>query len=345
MTWEIFPVTHGLGQWHGVWDDLNRRLYGGHPLHDARFVQALLRHFGTGQERLCVHHAGAQPDGILIMYRRRAGIWTQFVPAHTQSAPVLIERAEILYDLFAQLPNRAIVLEFMCQDPEFAPKSFLCSDGKANLAVNHALTMNVDLSGTFQEYWEKRPRNLVKNIRRYHHRVARECRSAEIRRITSAPSMHEAVARYGILETSGWKGRQGTSVHIGNRQGRFYAEIMAGFAETGQSEVVEYWLNHRLAASRLILRGAGMNIILKTSYDEELAQFAPGRLLLYGWLEQAFAEAGNAVVEFYTDATRDQLAWATGQRHIQHVMIFRNHALARMYDAYKCMRSTLGLGM
>lgn len=333
MGWQVIPLENGLGPWRGAWDDLNNRLYGGHPFCDSRFVDALLRYFGEGSERLCAHRTGAEIDGLLIVCPRRAGVWTQFVPAQEQSAPALLERASSLGDLFAVLPGRAWSIELLCQDPHFAPPGLL-EKKKASRLQPHALTMNVKLEGSFEDYWRNRSKNLVKNMRRYEHRTGDEFGVAELR-ISAAPdAMRDAVARYGELETGGWKNRSGTAVNIENAQGRFYAEVMERFAETGQASVAEYWLGEKLAASRLLVSGSGMTIILKAAYDERLAKFAPGRSLLKRYLEHAFAEKQESTVEFYTNATPDQLAWATGRRTISHVMFFRSAYQAYMYDVY-----------
>jgi hypothetical protein len=147
--------------------------------------------------------------------------------------------------------------------------------------------------------------------------------------------MREAVTRYGGLESAGWKQAAGTAVHIDNPQGRFYAEVLEQFAATRHGRVYELWIADRLAASRLVISGAGMHIILKTSYDESLSEFAPGRLLLYALLERAFAERSQRAVEFYTNATVDQLAWATASRTISHSVHFRHAWIAGLYDVWR----------
>ncbi|TAN76307.1 MAG: GNAT family N-acetyltransferase, partial [Gallionella sp.] len=271
---------------------------------------------------------------------RRCGVWTQFVPAQEQSAPALLESAGLLEDLFAALPGHAWSIELLCQDPHFVLPGLFEKSGTSRLQF-HALTMNVELKGSFEDYWKSRSKNLVKNMRRYEHRTDSEFGSAELRILTEPGAMRDAVARYGELEAGGWKSREGTAVNIENVQGRFYAEVMGRFAETGQAKVIEHWLGEKLAASRLLVSGSDLAIILKTSYDESLAKFAPGRSLLKRYLEYAFAEKRESLVEFYTNATPDQLAWATGHRPISHVMFFRSTSQAHLHDAYLSVKRLL----
>ncbi len=333
MGWQIIPLANELGPWRGEWDYLNSRLYGSHPFCDSRFVDALLRYFGKGSEQLCVHRTGAKIDGLLIIYSRRTGVWTQFSPDQAQTAPILIESADLLNELFSILPGRAWSIELLCQDPHFVPSALL-KEKPASRLQTHALTMNVELGNSFEDYWNSRSKNLVKNMRRYQNRLQEEHGATELRIITAPECMHDAVARFGKLESNGWKAQAGTAVNIENVQGQFYAEVMTHFAETGQAKVVEYWLDDKLAASRLLLSNTDMTIIIKTAYDESLSKFAPGRLLLKDYIEHAFTEEKTSSVEFYTNATPDQLAWATGQRHISHVMLFRAAYQARIHDAY-----------
>lgn len=340
MSWEKLPAATEFTRHCEEWDALNLRLYGAHPFRDSRFVGAMLRHFGKGTEQLCIHRTGQAVDGMLLLAQRRPGVWTQFVPAQAQAAPVLIENKAIFSTLFPDLGRNTWLIELLCQDPEFAPAGLLENSPIARVET-HALTMNVDLQGSFDEYWLARSKNLVKNMRRYQKRINDAFGHAELRRITDPESMRGAVIRYGELESAGWKGQHGTAVHINNTQGLFYSEVLARFAETGQAEVAEYWLGDKLAASRLMTSGGGMTIILKTAYDEQLSKFAPGRALLKDLLEQAFLDKQVNTVEFYTDATADQLAWASRQRHICHVMLFRTPYLASLYDAFRWLKQRL----
>ena len=341
VSWQIVPLEKGLGVWREEWDALNSRLYGGHPFCDSRFVDPLLQYFGAGSERLCIHRTENNVDGMLILYQRRFGVWTQFVPAQAQSAPVLIEKTEYLRELFPVLARSAWMIEILCQDPDFMPESLLDNSAVSRVKAQ-ALTMNVNLQGAFEDYWGGRSKKLVQNMRRYRRRAMESFGSPEMRVITVPESMGDAVARYGDLEAAGWKGPAGTAVNITNTQGLFYVDLMKRFAETGDAEVVEYWFQDKLAASRLVIRGGGMSIMLKTAYDEGMAEFAPGRLLLEGVLERAFSEKRSKVVEFYTDATQDQLSWATGQRHIYHSMFFRDQHLVNIYDSFQYLKRILG---
>lgn len=335
MSWTIERLEGGgLGAFADEWDRLNRRLLAGHPFADTRFVAPLLRHFGRGTERLLVHRHGGSVDGMLLLERRPRGAWRPFLPSQLQAAPVLLPDRSSIDAIFRALPGLCLSVEFHRQDPRYCVDGLLAPARKVRVEP-HATTMEVALDGTFEAYWNERSKNLVKNVRRYQRRVETEAGGSRFVVLERPNDMREAVTRYGLLESAGWKRAAGTAVHIDNAQGRFYAEVLEQFAATGHGRVYELWFADRLAASRLVISGAGMHIILKTSYDESLSQFAPGRLLLHALLERAFAERSQRAVEFYTDATPDQLAWATASRTISHAVHFRHAWIAAAHDAWR----------
>ncbi|WP_172452622.1 GNAT family N-acetyltransferase [Chromatium okenii] len=143
------------------------------------------------------------------------------------------------------------------------------------------------------------------------------------------------------LESQGWKGLQGTSIHANNIQGAFYAQLMKEFAVSGNASVYELYFNDTLVASRLCIFNSEMLIILKTTYAEEFSEYAPGRLLLYAVIEREFAQKRVKKIEFYTNANQDQISWSTEQRYIQHITLFRHSLLKKAYQAKNVIRGKI----
>ena len=84
--------------------------------------------------------------------------------------------------------------------------------------------------------------------------------------------------------------------------------------------------------------------MLKTTYDEDLANFAPGRLLLRHVIEQAYALHPGKRIEFCTDADADLLAWATSHRRIEHWSFFRGPLPQALYDLGRMLQNMGRLG-
>ena len=335
--WTIFPAQEATDAFWGQWDDLNRRLRGRHPFLDSRFVSALLQYWGTGTERFVACRGDAGLVAAAVLQPVRHGLWRTFLPSQTQLGPVLVGSHSAAREMLEAIPGFAAAVEFLCQDPLYSPFG-VASEGGDLLINPYAPTMSVALENGFEEYWEGRSRNLKKNIVKWRKRAERQGAAIKLTRVSSLGVLREAVARYGELESRGWKGREGTALHEDNPQGQFYAGVMERFGAEGNADVFELRIGGRLASSRLLIGNEEFRIVLKTTYDEELGELAPGRLLLYEMLQRLAEEPRSRRIEFYTKATVDQLAWATEQRPIFHATLFRWSALRRAAHVVKGIR-------
>lgn len=333
LVWQLHPLmpSQGLGPHRGAWDELNARLMRGHGMLDGAFVDALLRHFGDRGAQLAVATSAGEPVAMLLLHgqSRGLGVWSSYLPSQTQIGPTLLPADTPLDGLFAVLPGYASEVDLLCNDPRFGDWRDL--PGRPVKTLPHALTMNVALRESFDDYWAQRPRKLIQNMRRYLRRLQSEGGTERLVVVSAPEDMPSAVARYAELESSGWKGREGTAVSSDNPQGRFYADVMREFAARGEALVYELWLDDQLLASRMLLLRPGMAVMLKTAFDERFERLAPGRVLLLRTLEDLFRRAPGAVVEFYTNADADLLAWSTSQRWIQHVSVYRHAGLSTLF--------------
>lgn len=338
MSWELKSAGEHFPAFAAEWDRLNAEFYGSHPMFDSRFVGPLLEHFGIGDERLCVHRSAGAIDGALILHPLGLGRWALFLPAQSQAGAVLLKDARHLETLLPALPGHAWSLDLLSIDPLYAPDWTHLR--LPRIVIPHANTMAVSTHGDFDAYWEARPRNLIKNIRRYRRRAEETIGALAFATITEPAEVVAALARYGQLESAGWKGRQGTAIAPDNGQGKFYADMLGRFAASGQALVMELRAGERLLASRLLIRQQSMWIILKTTYDETQSAWAPGRLLLHAVLERAFSGMHSGAVEFYTNASRDNAEWATSLRPIPHHQVIRSRIAAGFLGVLKAFRKT-----
>lgn len=333
LDWHLHPLVPeiGLGPHRGAWDALNARLMHGHGMLDGAFIDGLLRHFADQGAFLATASRQGEPVAMVLLHgkSRGLGVWSSFLPSQTQVSPSLLPPDIDLAGLFAVMPGYASEIDLLCNDPRFGDWREL--PGPPAKSLPHALTMSVALRDSFDDYWAQRPRKLIQNMRRYLRRLQSEGGTERLDIISAAEAMPDAVARYATLESSGWKGREGTAVSIDNPQGRFYAEVMTEFARRGEALVYELWLDGQLLASRMLLLRDGMAVMLKTAFDERFERFAPGRVLLLRTLEDLFRRAPGAAVEFCTNADADLLAWSTSQRWVQHVSVYRHVGLPALY--------------
>lgn len=330
MSWTLHTIHNGLGRNRLVWNALNVDLCRENPYFDSDFVEPLLAHFATGSERLCVHVSDGEVDALLIAVPSRHGKWSLFVPPQAQIAPILVRRPEVLRTLIPCLPGIVLGMDMLYQDPCISPFA-KTEAGLSCVCSPHAHTLRVRIEGPFSSYWAARSGKLRNNVVRRMRRLQDAGISQRLVRVSDPSDMVAAVERFGELESKGWKGEAGTAVHSDNVQGRFYSDVLSRFAMKGMASVYQLFFDDALVAMQLCISSRNTLVLLKTTYEESQSIFSPGRLLLYFLLQEEFSRKVVHDVEFYTNADRDQLAWATHDRWISHYLMFRNPLHQALY--------------
>ncbi len=304
------------------WDALVARVACDHPLLRSEFLLPLIEHYADDRT---VVVSGRDATGRLrcaaLVREESLGRRSTFCPAQVALCPIVAEDpSELVRGVFAGYWVAALSL--LRVDPKY--QSGLRYDRLPAHAAPYGTTMAIECSGSeFEAYWAARGKSLRKNIKRYYNRIERSFAGTRLSVVTATTDIVAAVQRYAAVESRGWKGREGTALALGSGQTAFYTDCLARFASAGGARVYELYLDDRLAASRLCVERGGILVILKTTYDEELAEFSPGKVLLYEMLEQCFADTGVRVVEFYTKADPDRLLWASETREIHDVTVYR----------------------
>ena len=326
MAWAI----HGIEQLDTLaqeWTAICAESHQAHPLLDPKFLRPLLDHFSDSGVRLAVDRDDSQVQSLVFVQRKGWGVWETFSPSQLPLCPAVTRRSlgweqSWKQGLLRALPGYVGMLAAIRYDSLYFPNTDSGSDPAE--IVEYATTMSVDLDGVFTDYWKGRRKKLRDNLSRYFRRVDSENRTYRFEVATEAVDVRDATREYGDLESSGWKGREGTALHESNTQGRFYRQALDNFAAQGKARVYRLVLDERLVASRLAIVQNGILVFLKTTYDEGSSRLAPGRLLLYLVLEELFGDPTIRVAEFYTNANRDLLQWATHSRPICHVNLYRS---------------------
>jgi hypothetical protein len=340
MKWRILPAQDVFVEFAPTSDKLNANLFRRHPLFDSRFVAPLLAHFGDAAVRLAVLDGDGGPEGMLLLQPGRRGVWRLFLPSQAQVAPLLLppERYAATVRLFAALPGRPFMLEWLCQDEQYTPCP--TCDG-CHRSHDHALTTAICLDRPFDTYWAERPKSVRQNISRHRRRITQDGLTPRLVVHESPATLAEGLRAYGLMESRGWKSAAGTAIHPDNAQGRFYDDVLQGFARSREGRIYELHVGERHLASRVAIHNGRMLVMLKTTYDESAADLAPGWLLLHEVLAREFARAEFEVIEFYTNATPEQLRWATRRRSIRHVTRYASPAHRVGVDVLRSIRGWL----
>ncbi|MFC5387245.1 GNAT family N-acetyltransferase [Aquamicrobium segne] len=89
-----------------------------------------------------------------------------------------------------------------------------------------------------------------------------------------------AMEGFLVLEAAGWKGRKGTAMMVDRYQAAFAREAVHKLAERDMCRVHTLKLDGRTIASLVVFVEQGVAYTWKTAYDERLAAFSPGTLLM-----------------------------------------------------------------
>ncbi len=325
MEWSSYPIGDYPGELWSDWQDLAVRHHAANPMLDAEFVKCLVMHFGdVVRLRVLVGKYDNSVAILALVESIGLGRWWVFRPSQAQTA-LLVGSPTIRVDwnrVLTALPGVCLKLDVLSLDPREHP--LLLGYSPLTQREDSARNICVDVDRTFSEYWEDRPRKLKQNIRRYRNRISEEFGQLKFVVASTPSDVAAATDRYGILESRGWKGKVGTALHPGNLQGKFYRSLMVTMAEHSRAFVFELYVDDILLATRLCLAGDAILVMLKTTYDESFRRYATGRLLLHDTLQYVFENDLAKVVDFYTNATDDQMDWATSFRSMSHASIYRS---------------------
>ncbi len=317
--WRRYPFDNSEQFW-AEWDQLNSLYNQSHPMLDSVFVRALIKYFPEKLDVLCCQE-NQKTRALLLVHSSGWGVTHVFAPSQTRISLCLVPSTVNISALLSALRFRHWRLDCLFIDPLFQ-RSMLLDGQPGAVKTVSATNMDISISGDFEQYLSSLSRKLRKDFRRFLKKSDENFDSVDFRVIEQPREVVRAVADYGVLESRGWKGDGGTAIHPDNVQGQFYQEVMAGFAADDQAIVFELSSGERLLASRLCIYNIDRMVALKTTFDEELKEYAFGKILLYKVVQYLFENKTTKRLDFYTNATQDQLRWASEQRLQYHVSFY-----------------------
>jgi hypothetical protein len=339
MSWEYHPADQCFAAEPQNWDALNRACFN-HILMDSRFVGASLRCFGRDQVLMGTLENSAF-SGMALLYKSGPGIWQTFQPAQAPLGLLILGKNQdiqkTMMDLLSSLPGPAVQLGVLQQDPDFSHFSDIASGPLVEL-LDYIQTPRLFISGSFEDYWNSRSKNLKHNLTRQRKRLAEQGRRLDLLVHRDSQDVQGAVREFGQLESKGWKGQEGTAIEESNPQGRFYREVLESFCATGEGLIYQLLLDGKVVASDLCLVRNGMLVVLKTAYDETIEKVSPALLMRQDILQTLFEERRIAVVEFYGKVLDWHLKWTDQVRNMYHINFFRNTLVARLRGLVKSFR-------
>jgi CelD/BcsL family acetyltransferase involved in cellulose biosynthesis len=335
MSWSLHAISE-FDKLRDQWDSLNARGINT-PLLDADFVAPLLAEFSTGREVIACRTSSGMVDVMTVLTPSKRGTWHTLQPSQAPVGLWLqqpdLEMEPLLSSLLRKLPGFPLVLGVTQQDPQLLPRP---TESGIIKTVDYIETAKITFEGSFEEYWSKRGKNLRQNLKKQRSKLDNEGITLSMRVVTSPADVAEAMADYGRLESSGWKGTQGTAVHPDNAQGRFYRKMLELFCARGLGQIYRYMYGDKVAAMNLCIEGRGSMIVLKTAYDESIKDgTSPSFLLRQDELKHLFDEGRLESLEFYGKVMDWHRKWTDDSRTIYHVNCYRYPFLGQLHSAMK----------
>ncbi|MDB5791306.1 MAG: hypothetical protein JWQ80_1330 [Massilia sp.] len=341
MSWTIVPAhgfAHDSAQHREAWLRLHASLGPGHAsaLLAFEFVAPLVDEFGRGDELVACLQDGSSMRAMAIVRPSRRGAWTTFQPAQ---APVGLwlqapgeDSAQLARSLMKALPGFPLMLALTQMDPMLMPRP---SDGPCTRTLDYIDTARVTLKGSFDEYWNARGKNLRGNLKKQRARLERDGVATRMQVDRDPAAMAQAVADYGRLETSGWKGGEGTAVSVDNAQGRYYRAMLEAMAARGAASVYRYYFGEQLVAMDLCVEDGDSIVVLKTAYDESVPSNLSPTLLMREEACRSLFDAGDGGkftrLEFYGRVMEWHTRWTEEVRTMYHVNYYRWPGLGRLH--------------
>lgn len=310
----------------GTWDRLNgSRL--DLPFLSSSAMSAALDVFGDGREKLAVGAAGGEPVAMFLVRPAGRLRWSTIQPSQVPLGAWVASPEQSLDDLACGLLRSgalgfALALSVTQADPLMAPRD---DDDRTTIHDDYIRTAWLEISGPFDDYWNARGKNLRQNLRKQRNRLAADGVPTQMRVWRDAAAMRGVLARYGELESTGWKAAEGTAIHLDNAQGRFYLRLLEQAASRGEALCTEYLFGDRTVAMNFGLLKGGTWIVLKTTYDESQPKMlSPSSLLREDELRCFFdRESGVRRLEYYGSLMDWHTKLTDHQRTLYHLTAFR----------------------
>lgn len=329
MSWKIQAIED-LTQHAQAWDELQRRC-GNVPFLETAFLLPALKEFGTGHELLAFNTEQGVLRAAAIVARIGTGRWHLFLPSQLPlgawvSAPD-IDVSAALESLLSALPGLPVVLSAPQLDSLLNPQP---SDRERVRAQAYIDTGWVEVAGSFDDYWELRGKNLRQNTKKQRNKLQADGIEPQLECLTEPAQVEQAMQDYGALESAGWKAADGTAIHPGNAQGRFYRQMLENFCQLGRGRIYRYKFGDKVVSMDLCIASDDKLVILKTAYDESYKAISPSSLMRQEQFQQLFTSGQFKRIEFYGKVMEWHTRWTPLARPIYHLTVLRWNLLGRL---------------
>lgn len=321
VIWLRLPLDEAKAQaWADRWDALAATTPQRMPMLSYAWVDAYARTFGGGPTELrCVLACrGDRLLGVLplvVHERGIGGLGTACASTpyddHTAFGDALLCPDEA-YDTLAALLDAARK-ELGGRLSEIALRGVAATSataqcGRSPLPGLHTLVDKRGrgsylpvATGLWTEHRSRLSKNFRQNLRKADNRMREAGLLPTYEWLAGAEADPERLGIFLALESSGWKGRAGSSIAQDDRRLDFYRALVNNMHQRGWLEWHLMQVGDRTIAAHLAIRMDRSLVLLKIAYDEAHARYSPGTLLFEKLAERAFADADTDEINCLTD--------------------------------------------
>lgn len=322
------------------WDRLNATR-GDLPFLAADAVISALNILGEGSEKLLVGYSDEAVVAMFLLVPQGKFQWRTFQPSQVPLGLWVAEPDLSLPSIARSLMRGplglCLGLSITQIDPRIAPPS---EDKADTQHTSYIDTGWIDIEGTFEDYWNARGKNLRLNMRKQRAKLHADGVELTMQVVRDHADMAGAVARYGTLESAGWKAQQGTAIHPDNAQGHYYRELLEHASLRGEALVYQYLFNDQIVAMNICLARKGMLVVLKTTYDESIQSYSPAFLLREAELQKLHEEGNIRHLEYFGRLMDWHTKWTDQKRTLYHLTAYRWPILKSLAEARRRRAST-----
>ncbi len=267
------------------WDRLADRAVESNPFFESDFVRTAAAALGGDDVRLLIVEDETGWIGCMPVNRRRlagvAGLGSTWKHPYSFLGTPLVDRDRV--DAFAlalverirtRVPRRVLLLRRCGEGPVLrairaAAAADSCAPVFEHLAERGAYRHRPPDE---QLGWMKSRRR--SELKRQRRRLSEELESEVV--VRDRPDTEAAVDAFLALETSGWKGDEGTAMASEEGSAELFRKICGGFAATGRLRLRSLQAGERDLAMTCDIRAGDTVFGFKSAYDEDLSRFSPG---------------------------------------------------------------------
>jgi hypothetical protein len=337
LLWEVHAPQVSGGPWN-TWDQIVEA--GQYPAFmQSGFLSLAVEIFGCPGGRLLLGRRGQQFVAGALVAPIGMGRWSTFQPAQLPLGACVMtcdtSFHAVLPSMIRSLPRTAMSLAITQQDPDFVARP---TTSRQIEVVDYITTGRVEVTGTFEQFWAARGKNLRQNLGKQQRRLEAQEGPIRFEFLDNPAEVDGAFLQFAELESRGWKGSEGTAVSLATAQGKFYRAALERLSSSGKGFAVRLWAGGRVVAVDLGVLNASSAVLLKTTYDESVKEYSPAQLLHQRAFEYFFQRTGISRIESYGRMLEWHTRWTEQSRSLFHVNFYRTPFVLSARNRLKAMQ-------